>query len=166
MFRTLEQLERADIPEYHKAFIRPYFKAMATTPAAKQNKYHNKHVYLCKECDSLLSIVDLKIRSFTCQKCGSIGKKGYRFFMSKKEAGYYLKLRVMQKAGIVSIIECQVPYIVPLESGEQIKYVLDFRVVYANGDTKYVDVKGKRLADYINKKKLVENHFKIFITEV
>ncbi len=163
MFRTLEQLEKSDIPEYYKAQVRPHFQKDCGAP--KTNKYHNKHVYLCTKCDSFLSVVDRKIRSFNCPLCGNVGKDSYRFFMSKKEAAYYLKLRVMQRAGLVTKIECQVPYIVILESGESIKYVLDFRIEKSTGDIDYVDVKGKRLPEYIMKRKLVENHFKITITE-
>lgn len=163
MFKTLEQLEKSDLPECYKAQIRPHFRE--ATKVVKPNKYHNKHVYLCKNCDTFLSIVDLKIRSFLCPVCGPVGKNEYRFFMSKKESAYFLQLRVLERAGIVVGIKCQVPYIVQLNSGEQIKYVLDFRVCYTD-HIEYIDVKGKRLPDYINKKKLVEDHFKITITEV
>lgn len=163
MFKTLEQLERSELQECYKAQLRPHLRK--DTEMVKHNKYHNIHVYLCKKCDSHLSIVDLKIRSFTCPICGAIGKNEYRYFMSKKEASYYLKLRVLQRANIVCIIQCQVPYVVPLGTGEKIKYILDFKVFYTDKHVEYIDVKGRRLPDYINKKKIIEDHFKITITE-
>lgn len=169
MFKTLEQLEKSNLQECYKAQLRPHFPD--ATKMVKPNKYHNIHVYLCKKCDSFLSIVDLKFRSFECPLCGKVSENQYRFFMSKKEAAYYLQLRVMQRAGIVKQIECQVPYKIKLskpgsDKKETIKYLLDFRVTYTDEHIEHVDVKGKRLPDYINKKKLIEDHFKITIIEV
>jgi hypothetical protein len=109
-------------------------------------------------------IHNLKLRSFECSKCGKTNE--YLFFHSKKEARYYCELELMRKAGVVKEITQQKPYIVPLESGERIRYILDFLVEYTDGHTEYVDVKGKRLPHYIDKKKLVENHYHITIKEV
>jgi len=39
-------------------------------------------------------------------------------------------------------------------------------VKYPDGHTEYIDVKGKRLPEYVIKKKLVEDRFNISIREV
>lgn len=161
MFRTLQQLENSCFPEHYKALLRPHFQH--EIPQGRANKYHNKHVYLCKRCDTMLEIIDLKTHQFRCIKCGPV--TGYIFFSSKKEAAYYTQLQIMKNAGVVTSFKRQVPYNVNLKTGT-VKYVLDFLVEYASGDVKYIDVKGKRLPHYVTKKKLIEDHFNIIITEV
>lgn len=101
-------------------------------------------------------------------------------FDSKREAYRYLELRVLEKAGKIKKLETQKPYeLIPaqwetIETGEvyktgikkgQVKtkrvcieqsvvYIADF-VYEENGKTVVEDAKGKRLPEYIIKRKLM-----------
>lgn len=165
MYQTIEQVESSSLPEYYKSQLRTAFGECRR----KKNKYHNKHVYVCCTCSSLLSLLStgLKIRShktFTCPKCGTVKK--HLFFQSKKEAAYFFRLEILVRAGTVLEFKRQIPYVVILNSGEKITYVLDFLVSYTDNHIEYIDVKGKRLPEYLLKKKLVEDRFQILIKEV
>lgn len=59
-------------------------------------------------------------------------------FDSKKEAGYYTRLKLLQKAGEVAFFLRQVPFDLP----GKIKYRCDFQVFYKDGKIEFVDVKG------------------------
>jgi len=60
----------------------------------------------------------------------------------------------------------QVPYELVIGSNKICKYLLDFEVIYADGRTEYVDVKGISTDVYKIKKKLVEACYPIKIKEV
>ena len=172
MFKTIKQLEQSTLPEDLKQFVRNEFrKIMAPVdqldllyrPKPK-NKWHNKHVYVCAACDTILSVVDLKKKIFHCTQCGET--KDYLFFPSKKEGAYYFKLLMLKRTGYVTYFVRQVRYPIFLDTGEKIVYVLDYLVKYPDGHTEYIDVKGKRLPEYVIKKKLVEERWGISIKEV
>ena len=83
-------------------------------------------------------------------------------FDSKKEARYYEELKLRVAAGEVLFFLCQVPFHLP----GGIKYSLDFMEFHADGSVHCVDVKGKRTAMYVTKKKLVEALFPVKVEEV
>ena len=95
------------------------------------------------------------------------GKK----FQSKKEANRYSELLMLEKAGEISDLKCQVPYVVSDAVewiGESkklpaIKYILDFEYkvkdVDRNKRTVCEDVKGAKLRIYILKRSLFLNRY-------
>lgn len=95
-------------------------------------------------------------------------------FDSKKEANHYKKLLLLMAAGKISNLEMQVAYKwIEKHSHDsntiefKRKYIADF--VYwdvCNQEYKIVDVKGYKTAEYKKKKKIVEEIFKIKITEI
>lgn len=91
-------------------------------------------------------------------------------FMSRKEAKYAEQLDFLKKASndherVVSY-EMQVPYKIVVNGKHICKYLADFRVLYADGHTEVIDVKGVRTNTYSLKKKLVEALHDIQIIEV
>lgn len=107
------------------------------------NKYHNKKV-----------IID--------------GKK----FDSKKEKDYYLKLKMLEKAGKIRDLKLQFPFVL-IETFKlndktyrKMKYIADF-VYYDDKDKLHVvDTKGYRTKEYELKKKLMAWKYGIEIEEV
>ena len=81
-------------------------------------------------------------------------------FDSKKEAARFQELRLLERAGEIQDLYCQVEYeLIPKQKGERAcHYVADF--VYTENGKKIVeDVKGKRTREYIIKRKLMlERH--------
>jgi len=73
-------------------------------------------------------------------------------FSSKKEAKYYLELKLRKSAGDVLFFLMQVPFRLP----GGVKYVCDFAVFKSNGEVDFIDVKGFRTAMYSLKRKMVE----------
>lgn len=70
-------------------------------------------------------------------------------FHSKKEASYYSNLKLLQKTGEVITFDHQISF--TLFEGfklngksimRPVKYILDFKVKYKSGETKYIDTKG------------------------
>jgi protein associated with RNAse G/E len=92
------------------------------------------------------------------------------WYHSKKEAKYAQDLRMLQQAGVVSLIESQVKY--PLEVNGLLicRYILDFRVTYADGRVEHIDVKGQKngvpYALFTLKKKLMHAIYGIQVIEV
>ena len=83
-------------------------------------------------------------------------------FHSKKEASFYDDLKFAQvKDGPVLFFLRQVPFHLP----GNVKYVCDFQVFYKDGSVDFIDVKGKRTAQYIRNKKMVEALYPIKISE-
>lgn len=87
-------------------------------------------------------------------------------FDSKKEAKRYGELLLLQRAGVISNLQLQVPYILINKSkyGRAIKYVADF-VYYENKQIVVEDVKGIRTPVYRLKKRLFEEKYGIKILE-
>ena len=73
-------------------------------------------------------------------------------FDSKKEANYYLSLKMLKKSGEVLFFRRQVPIMLPGNT----KYVVDFQVFYTDDRVEHVDVKGYETPEFKLKKKQVE----------
>ena len=87
-------------------------------------------------------------------------------FDSKKEAKRYLELKILEKAGQISHLKLQFPFILISKSeyGRAIKYVADF--VYYEGNKRVVeDVKGVRTPVYKLKKRLMAEIYGIEVKE-
>jgi len=82
-------------------------------------------------------------------------------FDSKKEAKFYMQLKMLQKLGEVIFFLRQVPFDLP----GNIKYRCDFQVFYKDGTVSFIDVKGMKTQEYIMKKKQVESLYPIVIEE-
>lgn len=81
-----------------------------------------------------------------------------KLFDSKKEARRYCELRLLERAGEISNLRCQVAYkLIPSQKGErECKYIADFVYREKGCDFDIVeDCKGKRTRDYIIKRKLM-----------
>ena len=83
-------------------------------------------------------------------------------FPSTKEGEYYNELKLKQDAGLVVFFLRQVPIHLP----GNVKMVVDFLEFHTDGTCHFVDVKGKRTKQYIDKKKMVEALYPIEIEEV
>lgn len=94
---------------------------------------------------------------YNAQKTELDGKS----FASKLEAEYYAELLLLQKAGIVTNIECQKSFILQegfFHNGKKysaIKYYADFVVTYKDGIIEVIDTKGHKTNVYKLKKKLL-----------
>lgn len=92
-------------------------------------------------------------------------------FDSKKEANRYKELLLLQKAGIITDLKMQVPYIlVPAfnlnkKRYRQMTYIADF-VYKENGKEIVEDTKGFRTDVYKIKKKLMAYIYEIEIKEI
>lgn len=73
-------------------------------------------------------------------------------FASKAEAEAYCKLRTLQAAGEVTVLERQPVFKFP----PGFSYVADFRVTYADGRTVVIDVKGIHTPVFKLKRKCME----------
>ena len=88
-------------------------------------------------------------------------------FHSKREARRWKKLRLMQQAGVIRALERQVPF--ELNEGGKFSYVYRADFVYIDVETGmlYVeDSKGCRTREYLKKRKLMKEIYKIEIKEV
>jgi hypothetical protein len=111
-------------------------------------------------------------------------------FASKKEAQRYSVLKVLEKTGIISDLQMQVPYLLIPEQREPEEWVpykkpvkgevgrwkpgkvIERRCVYVadfvyeqDGETVVEDVKGRRTKEYILKRKLLLHQYGIRIKE-
>lgn len=85
-------------------------------------------------------------------------------FASKKEAEYYKTLKILKAQGVIKYFLMQVPFHLPGEP-RCVRYICDFVEFWENGEIRYVDVKGFRKQDYINKAKQVRALFGVEIRE-
>lgn len=87
-------------------------------------------------------------------------------FASKKEATRYRELKLLERAGVITKLRMQVPFILVDKSqfGRQIKYLADF-VYEEDGETVVEDTKGFRTDVYKLKKRLVAEKYGIVIKE-
>lgn len=90
-----------------------------------------------------------------------------KMFDSKKEAGRYAQLFILERAGQISDLQTQVPFILIEKSqyGRAIKYVADF-VYNENGQKVVEDAKGFKTPVYKLKKRLMAEKYNIIIKEV
>jgi hypothetical protein len=96
-------------------------------------------------------------------------------FDSMKELHRYHELNLMMKDTVmeqrVVNVERQVPYLFEIGGKRMFKYILDYRVTYADGRVEHEDVKAKnRKGEFVNitaefkiKKKIIEAVFGIEI---
>jgi len=83
-------------------------------------------------------------------------------FPSKKEARYYVELKLRVASGEVLFFLRQTPLHLPGNT----KYVVDFQEFHADGTVHFVDVKGMETATFKLKKKQVEAIYPIEIEVV
>ena len=95
-----------------------------------------------------------------------------RTFDSRKEATRYAELALMQRAGLISDLQTQVPFeIIPAQKRNgrtierPVKYIADF-VYTENGEQVVEDTKGMKTKEYIIKRKLMLYEFGIQIKEI
>lgn len=82
-------------------------------------------------------------------------------FSSKKEARYWEQLLLAKKSGALLFALRQVPF----HHSSGVRYVVDFLEFWANGDVRFIDVKGIQTPMYKVKKKMIEAEFPIQILE-
>jgi len=83
-------------------------------------------------------------------------------FASKLEWQYYMRLELLKKAGEVVFFLRQVPFHLP----GGVKYVTDFVVFYANGEVRFIDIKGMETAQFKAKLKMVEALYPVTIDAI
>lgn len=88
-------------------------------------------------------------------------------FASKKEARRYAQLKLMEKAGVITDLRLQVPFVLIDKStyGRAIKYIADF-VYIENGQEIIEDTKGFRTDVYKLKKRLFAEKYRKEIKEI
>ena len=94
-------------------------------------------------------------------------------FDSKKEGEYYLKLKMLEKSGLIKNLELQKEYLlqdsfkINNKTRRKITYRADFSYISTEDDKLHVvDVKGFKTDVYLLKKKLFEYKYGIEIEEV
>ena len=108
-----------------------------------------------------------KISKYRANKCVVEDIK----FDSEKEAQRYTELKLLEKAGAITDLQLQVPFVLQDSfelNGERvkaIKYIADF-TYYENGKLVIEDVKGMKTAVYNLKKKMFMYKYKQYIKEV
>ena len=93
-------------------------------------------------------------------------------FDSMKEAYRYAELKLMQRAGVISDLQLQVPFeLIPAQRKDgkvverAVNYVADF-VYKQDGQTVVEDTKGYKTSEYIMKRKMMLYFHGIRIKEV
>lgn len=94
-------------------------------------------------------------------------------FDSVKEANRWMELKLLERAGEITFLERQVPYVlIPAQRDlkgklleRECKYIADF-VYTENGKVVVEDTKGMRTPEYIIKRKLLLERYGIRIKEV
>ena len=90
---------------------------------------------------------------------------GALVFDSKLEAARYVDLKKLEEGGVISGLQCQVPFKIEVNDQLICKYIADF--TYLNCDRKKIveDAKGKRTDVYMLKKKMMRAILGIEIQE-
>ena len=83
-------------------------------------------------------------------------------FDSKKEARYYVNLKLRVMAGEVVTFLRQTKFHLP----GGVSYSVDFQEFHADGSVHFVDVKGMQTASFKAKKKMVEEIYKPITIEI
>lgn len=89
-----------------------------------------------------------------------------RRFASRREAARYCELRLLERAGAIRHLECQVPYRLTVGGLLVCRYVADFRYTEADGREVVEDAKGYRTPEYKLKAKLMKAVHGITVVEV
>lgn len=110
-----------------------------------------------------LAAIQKKGAAWPERKASKFGNEKTRGFDSKKEADRYEELKLLEKAGEISHLRTQVPYLIAVNDVSVCKYVADF--VYNDWSRKHggtparvevvEDCKGFRTQVYRLKKKLM-----------
>ena len=97
-------------------------------------------------------------------------------FDSRKEAQRFAELSLLEKAGEIYDLECQVEYeLIPPQKYRSegrwkalrgVKYIADFRYTTKDGETVVEDVKGFKTDAYKIKRKLMLERYGILVREV
>jgi hypothetical protein len=88
-------------------------------------------------------------------------------FDSQKEAQRYGELKLLLKAGIIGLLDLQVPYELNPGGTHSLKYIADFvYLIRATGETVVEDAKGHRTREYIKKRRLMKKVHGVIIKEV
>ncbi len=131
---------------------------------ARTNKKVSKNDFNIKN-DKLLT--KNKKSKYGANKCEIDGIK----FDSRREANRYLELKQLEKAGVISDLQLQVPFVLQdsfVFNGKKIqaiKYIADF-TYWENGELVIEDTKGMRTDVYNIKKKMFMYRYKKYIKEV
>lgn len=96
----------------------------------------------------------------------TITKIGDKSFDSAMESRYYRYLNKLIAQGVVTSFQCQVPYIVAdsftkpgVKKFNNIRYIADFVVQYADGHEEIIDVKGAMTDVFKIKRHLFEQRY-------
>lgn len=76
-------------------------------------------------------------------------------YHSKAEARYAAELDLQKRVGLIREWSNQVPFQITVNGVNICKVVVDFSVVYSDGRTQYVEIKGKETEAYRLKRKLL-----------
>jgi len=105
---------------------------------------------------------------FAPKKRQKYGNQKTDGFDSAKEARRYKDLVLLQKAGHISELHCQVPFVIVPKTTQfrEARYVADFTYIDMNGKYTVEDTKGFATREFILKKKLMFHVFgiEIFLT--
>lgn len=89
-------------------------------------------------------------------------------FMSKREAGRYMALKMLVRCNLISDLNLQVPFDLNEDGKFKYRYVADFTYTDLRGKEPVFtveDAKGAKTVAYKKKKKLMFEQFKIIIKE-
>lgn len=87
-------------------------------------------------------------------------------FDSEKEAKRYQELKLLQKAGVIGLLELQVPYELNEGGTHSLRYIADFvYMVSETGEKVVEDAKGFRTKEYKKKRRLMKKIYGIKIKE-
>lgn len=91
------------------------------------------------------------------------------FFASKREATRYSQLRLLERAGLISNLKCQVKMPVAINGIHVMTYIADFTYWdKSKGEVPVLvteDVKGFRTSEYKLKRRIIEAYYRTKITE-
>lgn len=89
-------------------------------------------------------------------------------FDSRREMKRYMELELLEKAGVIEHLQCQITYEVIPKYGKEraAHYIADFVYTDENGHTVIEDAKGVKTPEYVLKRKLMNWLHKIQVREV
>jgi Fe2+ or Zn2+ uptake regulation protein len=87
-------------------------------------------------------------------------------FDSRREAGVYQNLKLMEKGGVIRGFTRQVPYKFEHNGVKICEYRADFVVTFSDDHVEVWDAKGVKAKEYIIKKKMMKAFYDIDIVEV